>query len=162
MGTPQYMSPEQARGDQVDARTDIWSLGVVLYEMVSGKPPFVGFTVSAVIKSILENEVPPLFLTSADVATELESITRTALAKRAEHRYRDVTELLLSLNKLRRIIDSGRELTIEDQSKNVYPDNYQSGGGYTTIRDEQKQPGLSDRVSVPVSGKRHSRRAINL
>ena len=60
LGTAHYMSPEQARGQKVDARTDIWSLGVVLYEMVGGSPPFRGETPSDCIASILTTEPPPL------------------------------------------------------------------------------------------------------
>src|SRR5438046_2803791 len=79
LGTARYMSPEQARGQKVDARSDIWSLGVVLYEMVAGNPPFRGETPSDCIAAIVPAEPPPLSGISADVPLELESITQTAL-----------------------------------------------------------------------------------
>src|SRR5207302_557562 len=78
MGTVQYMSPEQARGKKVDVRADIWSLGVVLYELVSGRVPFTGETPSHVMVSLMENELPPL-TGHATVPAELERIITKAL-----------------------------------------------------------------------------------
>src|SRR5207245_7407047 len=87
MGTVQYMSPEQARGTEVDARTDIWSLGVVVHEMVTGRVPFEGETPSHVIVSLMENEPPPLSCYT-EVPAELERIVSKALRKNREERYR--------------------------------------------------------------------------
>jgi eukaryotic-like serine/threonine-protein kinase len=81
MGTVGYMSPEQARGADVDTRTDIWSLGVVLYEMTSGRAPFVGETPSHIIVSIFEHDPPPLSITS-EVSDELQRIVTSALTKK--------------------------------------------------------------------------------
>ncbi len=101
LGTSAYMSPEQTRGLAVDARTDIWSLGVVLYEMVSGHVPFAGPTRSDVIASILQRELPNLTDdTSADVVA-LTPILRKALSKEKEERYQTAGELLEDLKNLR-------------------------------------------------------------
>jgi len=104
MGTVGYMSPEQARGADVDARTDIWSLGVVLYEMISGRAPFVGETPSHIVVSIFEHEPPPLSLTS-DVPHELQRIVTTALTKKREQRYQTVRDLLGDLKRLKQRLE---------------------------------------------------------
>jgi eukaryotic-like serine/threonine-protein kinase len=106
MGTVSYMSPEQARGTEIDARTDIWSLGVVLYEMLAAKVPFTGETVNHTIVSILEKE--PLLLD--DVPAELQRIVRKSLTKDVEMRYQTAHDLLIDLKNLRRDLDIQGEL----------------------------------------------------
>ncbi len=101
MGTVQYMSPEQARGLSLDARTDIWSFGVVLYEMVAGRTPFDGETSSHTIVSILEDEIPSLKEARPDVPAELEWIVTKALRKERDERYQTVKELLGDLKELK-------------------------------------------------------------
>src|SRR4029450_3350680 len=86
LGTGGYMSPEQARGQKVEARSDIWSLGVVFYEMVGGIPPFVGETLSDCIASILTKEPPPLSNVLPDVPLKLEAILQKALRKDRDER----------------------------------------------------------------------------
>src|SRR5581483_3273425 len=81
MGTPQYMSPEQARGQVVDARSDIFSLGVMLYEMIAGRPAFDGVNALDVISEILKSEPPPLNQHAADLPAELQRIVSKALRK---------------------------------------------------------------------------------
>ncbi len=87
MGTISYMSPEQARGQTVDARSDIFSLGVVIYEMLAGSPPFQGGSAADVFVSILEKDPAPLAHSSPDVPSELDRITRKCLEKDRELRY---------------------------------------------------------------------------
>ena len=87
MGTVSYMSPEQARGQQVDARTDIFSLGVVLYELVTGQPPFKGETPSHTIVAIIENDPPPLADFVPQAPAQLQAIINRALAKKPADRY---------------------------------------------------------------------------
>jgi non-specific serine/threonine protein kinase len=101
LGTARYMSPEQARGHKVDARTDIWSLGVVLYEMVGGRPPFRGETPSDCIAAILTAEPAPISSISPDVPSRLESILQKALRKNTDERYQTIKEMLAELRLLK-------------------------------------------------------------
>ncbi len=101
LGTARYMSPEQARGQKVNARSDIWSLGVVLYEMVLGIPPFLGETPSDCIASILTKEPPPLSGVLPDVPLKLEEILQNALRKDRDERYQTARELLGDLHTLK-------------------------------------------------------------
>ncbi|HZB43965.1 MAG TPA: protein kinase [Pyrinomonadaceae bacterium] len=110
LGTVAYMSPEQARGLEVDARTDIWSLGVVLYEMVSGRQPFTGATPTDVIISIAEREPAQLASHAPEVPGRLERIVRKALAKDRAGRYRTAQELLNDLKDLRRELEIEAEV----------------------------------------------------
>ena len=110
LGTPQYMSPEQARGLDLDARTDIWSLGVVLYEMVAGRAPFRGETKSHTVVSILESEPPPLATFAPDTPAELQRIVRKALTKDRDSRYQTARDLMIDLKSLRRDLDLQGEI----------------------------------------------------
>ncbi|MBA2527009.1 MAG: protein kinase [Pyrinomonadaceae bacterium] len=111
MGTVAYMSPEQARGLQVDARTDIFSFGVVLYEMVAHRLPFEGSTSSEVLASVLsEKEPQPLARYSRDVPTELERIVSKALRKNRDERYQTIKDLLLDLQSLKQELEFERKL----------------------------------------------------
>jgi eukaryotic-like serine/threonine-protein kinase len=104
MGTTAYMSPEQARGLTLDARSDIWSLGVVLYELVSGVMPFKGDTPSDLIVSILERDPSPIASTSV-VPSELDWIIRKALRKDREERYQTARELLGDLRRVKQQVE---------------------------------------------------------
>ncbi|MGH9938715.1 MAG: protein kinase domain-containing protein, partial [Blastocatellia bacterium] len=97
IGTPGYMSPEQARGLDVDARTDIFSLGVALYEMIAGHAPFRGATHADVIVALLEREPEPLSANSPESPVELDEIIAKALAKDVTRRYQTAGELLTDL-----------------------------------------------------------------
>src|SRR6266700_4694233 len=110
MGTFSYMSPEQARGLTVDARTDIWSLGVMIYEMAAGRQPFEGETASDVMSLILQKEPPPLAHSSPEVPTELERIVRKALRKDKEERYQTIKDLLIDLRNLRKELELSAEM----------------------------------------------------
>ena len=105
LGTVRYMSPEQARGGHVDKTTDIWSLGVVLYEMVTGHPPFRGDTPKEVMSSILENEPLPVTRYIARAPAELQQIITKTLRKDPAQRYHSAYELLHALKELRRKLE---------------------------------------------------------
>src|SRR5262249_21731352 len=104
-----YMSPEQARGAPVDKRTDIWSLGVVLYEMITGHAPFTGDTPQDVMFSILEKEPPPLTHYIARAPTELQQIISKTLRKDRGQRYHSAHEFLQALKDFRRKLEAELE-----------------------------------------------------
>ncbi|MCA1622782.1 MAG: protein kinase [Acidobacteria bacterium] len=107
MGTVAYMSPEQARGRQVDERTDIWSFGAVLYEMLAERQPFAGETMSDAIAAILKNEPAPL---GENTPPELNRIIRKTLQKNVDERYQTVKDLLLDLKNLKREVEFSEEI----------------------------------------------------
>jgi len=117
MGTPAYMSPEQTRGEQVDHRTDIWSLGVVLYEIVTGQLPFKGDHEQAVIYSILNVEPQPMTSLRTGVPMELERIVNKTLAKSPGERYQHVDGLLVDLRLLKKELESRETQTILTKDK---------------------------------------------
>lgn len=110
MGTSHYMSPEQARGRPVDARSDIWSLGVVIYEMVAGRTPFSGETSTDVIVAITQKEPPPLARFAPDVPAELDWIVNKALRKDRDERYQTIKELLTDLRRVKQRLEFEIEL----------------------------------------------------
>ncbi len=110
MGTVSYMSPEQARGLTVDTRTDIWSLGVMIYEMAAGRQPFEGETASDVMSLILQKEPLPLAYSWPEVPAELERIVRKALRKDKEERYQTIKDLLIDLRNLRKELELSAEM----------------------------------------------------
>ncbi|MGA9770657.1 MAG: protein kinase [Blastocatellia bacterium] len=105
LGTASYMSPEQLRGLRVDARTDIWSAGVVLYEMITGHRPFEDATTSDVIALILQNEPPPLAGFAPHVPPDLARIVMKALRKRRHERYQSIEDMAIDLKSLKQQIE---------------------------------------------------------
>src|ERR1041384_422173 len=105
IGTAAYMSPEQARGVDVDERTDIWGLGVVLYEMASGRAPFTGETPTDVVVAIVERDQPPISQHVEGAPPELERIVKKALRKDRHERYQIVKEMAIDLRSLRRELE---------------------------------------------------------
>jgi serine/threonine protein kinase/Tol biopolymer transport system component len=110
LGTVVYMSPEQARGKEVDQRTDIWSSGVLLYEMVAGVLPFEQETPSDVIAAILRSDPPPLSTILPDVPPELERIVAKSLMKNRDERYQGVKDLLVDLRRLKKQLEFEMQL----------------------------------------------------
>ena len=97
IGTAQYLSPEQARGEPVDARSDVYSLGCVLYEMLTGDPPFVGDTPLAVAYQHVREDPMPPSERHDDIPAELDAVVLKALAKDPEKRYQSAAEMRTDL-----------------------------------------------------------------
>ena len=111
MGTAIYMSPEQARGLEVDARTDIFSLGILIYEMVAGRLPFEGSNQNEIVASIIgDKAVPPLARYTQEVPAELERIVAKAARKNRDERYQTIKDLLLDLRALKQELEFSAKL----------------------------------------------------
>ncbi|MEP6787908.1 MAG: protein kinase, partial [Acidobacteriota bacterium] len=108
MGTVAYMSPEQARGEITDARTDLFSVGTVLYQMAAGTVPFQGDTSAVVFDSILNRDPPPLSQVNPSLPPDLSRILSQALEKDRDLRFQNATDLKTALKRLKRDLDSGR------------------------------------------------------
>ncbi|MEK6407455.1 MAG: protein kinase [Acidobacteriota bacterium] len=105
IGTVPYMSPEQVRGEALDGRSDIFSFGAVLYEMLSGRNPFQAESVGATMSSILTKEPAPLARYASEVPDELQRIVRKALSKDKEGRYQGIKDLLIDLRELKQELE---------------------------------------------------------
>jgi serine/threonine protein kinase/Tol biopolymer transport system component len=149
LGTVNYMSPEQARGFALDARTDIWSLGCVLYEMVAGRVPFAGETTSDVIVAVLDREPPPLPGGPHEAPLELQRILRKALRKDKEERYQTVKDLLVDLKALKQEVD------FELKHETSVPPESRSLAAFSTISAQNSLETERERAShttdAPVS-----------
>ena len=105
MGTVNYMSPEQAKGEKVDARTDIFSFGVVLYEMIAGRTPFAGDSMSETFANLINAEPPPLARFSSNTPDELNRIVAKTLRKKRDERYQTMKDLLSDLKVLQKRLE---------------------------------------------------------
>jgi non-specific serine/threonine protein kinase len=113
MGTVAYMSPEQARGEELDARSDLFSLGVVLYEMATGTVPFSGSSVALIFDGILHSAAAPATKLNTRLPSALENIFAKALEKDSDLRYQTAAELRADLKRLKRDLDSSRHPSSE-------------------------------------------------
>ena len=125
MGTAQYMSPEQARGLRVDARTDIFSFGIVIYEIIARRAPFTGATSGAIIDSILNADPPPLSHFQPDIPEVFEWIVAKALVKDREERYQTAKEMLNDLRRLRSRLGVEQEI---EKSRNLIGADFDATG----------------------------------
>jgi serine/threonine protein kinase/tetratricopeptide (TPR) repeat protein len=165
IGTVQYMSPEQLRRLDLDARTDLWSLGVVLYEMVAGQSPFKATSESDVVASILQRK-PSYEWRLEDVPPQWEWILKKALSKDREERYQTARDLLIDLKRLRREIEFDRQL---ESCERI--DAGPRGGKPVSLRTRSDAPAEGGKKTSrapsgsarrsPSASRRRSRGAIN-
>ena len=113
LGTVAYMSPEQVRGEEVDARSDLFSFGVVLYEMATGRPAFTGKTSGVVLEAILNRAPISAIQINSKLPSKLEEIISKSLEKECELRYQTAADVRADLKRLRRDTDSGRAAAVE-------------------------------------------------
>jgi tetratricopeptide (TPR) repeat protein/predicted Ser/Thr protein kinase len=140
LGTVPYMSPEQARGETLDARSDLFSLGAVLYEMVSGHQPFASGSMAGTLSAILSRKLPPLARYSPETPAELERIVDKALAKDKEERYQNAKDLLIDLRKLNHRLEIEEELEQSRQLLVSSPATGLKGGQEKTLIDTAGRP----------------------
>ena len=140
LGTVSYMSPEQLRGQTVDARSDIFSLGVLLYKMISGTPPFAGETQADRIAAILEHEPAPLADHRPDVPPELEPIISKTLRKDRDFRYQNVKDLLVDLKDLKQDLEFREKL-----ERSAHPDVHDR---LQAARARGREPSYLQKVTI--------------
>src|SRR5436190_7995595 len=145
LGTSQYSSPEQARGKPIDARTDIWSLGVVLYEMATGRAPFSGETKTDVIVAIAKTEPTPIARFAPHAPAEFEWIVLKALRKDVDERYQTIKELESDLKKLKQRIEFQSEL-----ERSMSPEQYTSAMSSLADTEIHAGPHLSTQPRAPL------------
>jgi serine/threonine protein kinase/TolB-like protein/Flp pilus assembly protein TadD len=149
LGTVTYMSPEQARGLEVDARTDIFSLGVVLYEVVAGRAPFEGATMSDVIAAILGKDPPPLARYWPEVPAELERIVAKALRKDREERYQTVKDMALDLKELKQRLEFESQVERSTRPVSSGGEVATTGGVQTIMRNDAQPASVSGEAGQP-------------
>ena len=153
MGTAGYMSPEQARGNDTDARSDIWNFGVVLYEMLTRRQPFAGETVNDMIAAVLTKQPAPPRNFNQGIPAELERIVLKTLAKNVEERYQTAKDLLVDLKHLKKQIELGEEIErtasannrLAEQSENatqIIAAQTTSGAQYGVGKIKNHKPGF--------------------
>jgi eukaryotic-like serine/threonine-protein kinase len=143
VGTSYYMSPEQAKGKRIDVRTDLWSLGAVIYEMVAGHVPFEAETPNEVIGLILNKEPPPLARYDREAPRELERIVSKALTKDLDERYQTAKDLLVDLRRFK------RQHELELEIERTVPPEFRASG--VTAHSGPHTPATSDQATAAVT-----------
>jgi non-specific serine/threonine protein kinase len=155
LGTVAYMSPEQARGEEVDARTDLFSFGVVFYEIATGQAPFTGGTTATVFEKILNLTPPPPSDLNRSLPGGLSQIVGKLLEKDRRLRYQSATELRADLQRLKREIDSGRVSPAGSREKSVAVLYFENLSG--AKEDEYFRDGMTEDVITELSKVRELR-----
>ncbi len=153
-GTTGYLSPEQIRGETTDERSDLFSLGVVIYEMCAGRLPFEDVTTTGVLNSILQTPPPPLVRFMPEAPDELEWIVTKSLAKDRDERYQTARELISDLKRLKQRLEFEAESARLAQRDSG---DARRSGRQRISETSPISPGDSGRASAPTSGRRSGR-----
>jgi tetratricopeptide (TPR) repeat protein/predicted Ser/Thr protein kinase len=149
IGTPLYLSPEQARGGEIDARSDIFALGALLYECVAGRPAFAGSTVVEIAAQVIHVEPPPPSKFNPDLPRALDRVALKALAKRPEDRYQSADEFAAALGEARQKVTSNGHLRTQGVRRSA--DAAPQHSALTTLSENLRRPRLSIYAAVAVA-----------
>ncbi len=149
LGTVAYMSPEQTRGEELDLRTDLFSLGVVLYEMATGRQPFAGHTSAVIFDAILNRTPSSIARLNSHIPAELGQIIETAIQKSRRDRYQTAAKLRDDLRRLRHESDSGRVAAEKGAEKSLAALYFENPGGVK--EDEYFRDGITEDIITELS-----------
>jgi eukaryotic-like serine/threonine-protein kinase len=147
LGTMPYMSPEQARGEEIDHRTDIWSLGIVLYETITGQLPFKSEYEQAVVYAILNEEPKSMMESRAEIPPELEQIVEKTLVKNRDSRYQNTADILTGLRKLKKELES---IILKEQPSTKKPQPSIAVLPFTNLSADKEQEYFCDGMAEEI------------